>query len=79
MKYIILSDNTPIIFPDSVSHKNMANGRQVKSAGFCRIETRRNEYDDVVANVCCWGNSDSLGINSQTMEDEKIIASMFMQ
>lgn len=44
----------------------------VVSAGFCRIETFRNQWDDVRAKVSVWGKSASLGVKNNP-EDTKII------
>lgn len=76
MKYIIFDDDTAIIFANSASHKNMANKKLVKSAGFCTIETYRNSFDDIRARVSCYGESTSLGIKSND-GDNKIIERMW--
>lgn len=77
MKYIIFENDLPIIFSESVGHKEVAGNKKVISAGFCRIETFRNQWDDVRANVCVWGESTTLGVKSST-EDAKIIEKIWL-
>lgn len=72
MKYIIFANGEPIIFSDTLSHKEVAGNHMVNSAGFCRIETYRNQWDDVRAKVSVWGRSDSLNVES-CQEDAKEI------
>lgn len=64
-------DNSAIVFSDRCDHKYMANGRPVKSAGFCSIETKRNQFDDVVLSYCsCYGQSTSLGVKADPCDSE---------
>lgn len=72
MKYIIFTNGSPVIFPNSVGHKEIAGNKMVVSAGFCRIETFRNQWDDIRAKVFVWGESKSLGVKSDP-EDAEII------
>lgn len=72
MKYIIFANNEPVIFPDTLGHNEVAGNRMVNSAGFCRIETYRNQWDDTRAKVSVWGESTSLKVKS-CPEDAKII------
>lgn len=72
MKYIIFANGSPVIFPDSVGHKEVAGNKMVVSAGFCRIETFRNQWDDIRAKVSIWGKSTSLGVKSNP-DDAEII------
>lgn len=74
MKYIIFQDGTFVLIPNFASHKNF-NIYQPVSAGFCRIESFRNEFDDVCYKVSCYGRSDTLKLDSRGKEDEKIITS----
>lgn len=76
MKYIILNDNTPVIFPDTASHDFIAANRRVRSAGFCMVETYRNQFDDIRAKVTTWGRSESLNIDSSP-EDASILERLF--
>lgn len=76
MKYIIFSNGEPVVFSDAVGHNEVAGKRMVDSAGFCRIETFRNQWDDIVAKVSVWGESTSLGVKSHP-EDAKIIGKIW--
>ena len=76
MKYIVFKDESCVIFPDSTSHNEMAGNKPVSSAGFCIVETYRNNFDDIRANVSCYGRSDSLNVESNP-QDNKIISRMF--
>lgn len=78
MKYIIFTDGSAVIFGDTTSHKAVAGNRPVSSAGFCRVETFRNDYDDVRAKVSAWGKSDSLDAYSHP-GDNMVLEMMFMQ
>ena len=53
MKYIRFMDNSVLVFADSLNHADVAGGKLVRSAGFCRIETSRNKFDDIVVNCGC--------------------------
>ena len=76
MKYLVFQDETAVVFANLISHREMA-VKPVRSAGFCRIETTRDEFDDIVARVSCWGESATLGVKSHPETDEKTIAVMF--
>lgn len=69
MKYIILEGKhdipEPIIFSDTIEHKDEANGREVISAGF--VEFKED------GTVICDGWSKSLNINSKPGDDAEII------
>jgi hypothetical protein len=69
-KYIVLGNATPapILFGDVITHEQVAHGRFVRSAGFCRL-------DEVGAT--CFGESVSLGIQSDPEEDEELINQQF--
>jgi len=64
---------TPILFPDHVSHKCMAEALATKddviAAGFVGI----NAYDDGELGVCCSGESSSLGVKSRLDKDQALI------
>ena len=64
MKYIIFLNGEVCVFPETVGHNFIAGGRPVRSAGFCRIETYRDDFDDVRAKVSVWGRSDTLNVDS---------------
>ena len=77
MKYIVFIDNSAILFGDHLSHDFMANGRPVKSAGRCCIETGRNSFDDVIIKHCsCFGESTTLGVKAD-LDDSQIVAEVF--
>ena len=78
MKYIVFADNTVCIFPNNCSHKWMAFGRPVISAGFCSIETFKDKFDITRATVYCYGRSDSLNIDSHKDMDERLISQMWV-
>jgi len=66
MKYIIVENKLPILFPDDISHKQMARGLNVTSAGF-------SVYDPCDNVMICFGESCSIGVKSQPKDDENII------
>ena len=78
MKYVIFLNGEVCVFPDSVGHNFIAGQRLVRSAGFCRVETYRDDYDDVRAKVSVWGRSDTLNVDSHP-EDKHDIAMIFRQ
>lgn len=77
MKYIVFMNGEVCVFPKTVSHSFMAGNKIVLSAGFCRIETYRNEYDDIRAKVQVWGDSVTLGVESNP-DDANAISRMFI-
>lgn len=77
MKYVVFQDDTAAIFSDMIDHKSMAI-KPVKSAGFCIIETGRNQFDDICVKECsCFGNSHTLKLKSDPLYDKEIIKRMF--
>ena len=77
MKYVIFQTGETVLFAESVTHAFVAGSRPVRSAGYCLLETKRNQFDDIRANVICYGGSDSLGVTSRP-EDAKEIAAMWI-
>lgn len=77
MKYLIFTNGNYVVFPECQSHKEMANGRPVLHAGFCRVETYRNQFDDIRAKVYVYGKSDSLNVES-SQQDADILKNMFL-
>ncbi len=69
-----LSLEVPIVFPKLITHSNLANelGKigKIKSAGFCYIDTDGLYY--------CLGRSESLGIDSNPMDDACILNSALL-
>ena len=77
-KYIIVKGafdlKTPILFPDNIEHKTVAQGFEVISAGFVVLDPSENGLD-----VFCSGESISLGIKSNPATDEKLIWRVFQK
>lgn len=66
MKYVVFSNDTFAIIPDSCSHDSVVKDKtNVVSAGFCWLESYRNEYDDIRFRACCGGESITLGVKSR--------------
>lgn len=77
MKYIVFEDGSAIVFAENQDHIKMANNKPVRSAGFCWVETTRNQYDDLVFKDCvCYGRSDSLNVDSRP-DDKDVIREVF--
>ena len=70
-KYIILRENfSPILFHSGIEHIVEAQGREVRSAGFVRIDFTTGE-------VSCFGGSTSLGGILVNLDlDHKLIKKM---
>jgi len=75
VKYIILEDNSPILFGQTLTHKTVADamGQKVNGAGFCSID-KSNITGDISVQV--FGESISLNIKSKP-EDSKLIKRLF--
>lgn len=79
LKYIILTDGTPVIFGMETAHSDIARPSQVVAAGFVELGTytvgNRNEIDLGFITkliIKCSGESVSLGKKSRP-EDTKIL------
>jgi len=77
LKYIIVDGCIPIVFTECHKHDEIANGREVESAGFCRAfvsceESEGSEYIKVVV----WGESISLKVSFDPT-DASILEKMF--
>lgn len=70
MKYIVFQDGSAIIFADSMNHEYMADKKPVKSAGFCQIETYRNQFDDIRAKISCFGESTTLNVKAEPNDSQ---------
>lgn len=72
-KYVITQDGLPILFDESLIHKNVSSCYSVASAGFCDIH-----YSAVQGKikVRCWGESSSLHIRSNPVLDSEIIENL---
>jgi hypothetical protein len=68
-KYILIDRIKTVLFSHAIEHVDEANGRNVTSAGFCRIGV------DAVGKlyVECFGRSTSLDIDSNPERDAVII------
>lgn len=61
MKYIVLDfDGHVELFSEVVNHRDVANGRKVRSAGFCSIETFRDDSGNKKTKVKVYGESKTL-------------------
>lgn len=69
-KYIILDNLMPIIFHGSLTHKEIANGRKVRSAGFVDLY-----YTSKGITANCYASSASLEVESMP-DDAHIIERM---
>lgn len=69
MKYVMFDSDTPIIFPDHVTHANMAHtqGMPATSAGFVHIGGR-DEYGN--PQFVCYGESVSLRLKSNEKDSQ---------
>lgn len=66
-KYIVLEDWTPVVFGETLSHKHVAKlgHGTCLGAGFCSIDADGRYH--------CYGNSESLQIDSRGKEDSDIL------
>jgi len=62
LKYIVITEDNPVVFDPIIPHNSFTNVGHITSAGFCRVfydrETKRIKYH-------CYGESTSLKIKSQ--------------
>lgn len=80
-KYVVIMDGTmetPIIFPDWATHKEIAHNRKVVSAGFLTIIATRQTLEDTVytsndIEFNCSGGSVSLNVQSRPQEDSQLL------
>lgn len=81
MKYIIYDNglnDVPVIFPEYIGHNEMVDSLVIKkenliSAGFIRFES----YLSRDFKLHCYGNSQSLGIDSRGNVDTQLIRILF--
>lgn len=70
LKYIMLDEFTPIIFPERLEHTVVAGPfiHQITSAGFCRIIGAEKDHPDILighgVRIDAYGKSTSLQIDS---------------
>lgn len=72
LKYIMVEGDAPIIFPVTLTHKDVAGKMDITSAGFVAIEA--NEDGDIFASA--YGESISLDKRSLPETDSRIITEM---
>lgn len=71
-KYVMVDDMFPVLMPDSMSHDSMC-AMRITSAGFFKVyEEECGKLD-----VCVYGHSESLSLNSDP-KDANVIK-VFMQ
>lgn len=82
IKYIIIDGIKPRLFSDAETHKELARGQVVTSAGFCDFHQTQDRdplgdnYRQFNWVVSCYGKSESLGIASNPINDAAIIKRM---
>lgn len=74
MKYIITYHGSPIIFPESETHSDVARTVGAISGGFVKISPVYDVKKDVQIVAECYGESISLGLKSRP-EDSAILTS----
>ena len=77
IKYLMLPNDEPVIFPDYIGHDDMAlKLGEVKpiSGGFVQFMCNPTDHTEIL--ITCYGESTSLGLKS-TERDTKIIQRMF--
>lgn len=62
LKYIVVDESHPVIFPETLVHADVGRRFNVTSAGFCQ------RYPD--GKWRCWGESLSLGIKSDQFDED---------
>lgn len=74
VKYVVFENGGFVLVPITMNHSDVTGCGTPVSAGFARITSRMNEFDDIRYDVCCYGGSYSLTLETRGTEDEKIIA-----
>jgi hypothetical protein len=64
-KYIVLNETSCILFSPDIPHDTFKNIGNITSAGFCKIRENGNVY--------VYGNSQSLGIQTNPWKDRILI------
>ena len=82
LKYIIVSVcgfETPIIFDSIITHIDVSiYAKNAISAGFCEIWSEIKD-DLPQIKVCCYGESESIGVKSRNEIDANIIESLLIK
>ena len=69
-KYVIV-DGCAIIFSAAIQHSDMVGfNKRCTGAGFVRFTTEVDEYGETIIKANAYGNSISLGIESQERDSE---------
>jgi hypothetical protein len=72
-KYVIV-EGSGIIFSAAIQHRDMVGYNQKCSgAGFVRFVVEKDNYGEDIVVAKCYGKSISLGIESSSEEDSKIL------
>ncbi len=74
LKYVLTDRKDFAIFTDSTAHRDIAKvlyGQPI-GAGFCDIAVGYDDDNKNKINVHCWGNSVSLGIESNETDEQVI-------
>jgi hypothetical protein len=76
IKYIMQDGDTPILFPEWLTHSDVARslGRDVISAGFCNVGGR-DDYGNPLFH--CYGKSVSMQLKSRGQQDSDILNRSF--
>lgn len=69
MKYVMIDENFPVIFHNTVVHRDMRYAGRITSAGFCQQDAEGTWF--------CYGRSESLNMDSHPEQDSKIINNFF--
>jgi len=72
-KYIVLNECYPRICSGAETHRDLAAGRKVTSAGFAQLYTKENGD----FGVSCYGESVSLKIKSNPESDQRLLERLF--
>jgi hypothetical protein len=72
MKYVKFRGDDFVILPDHMAHSSCANVGIPVSAGSCSITQVRDQFDDIIYKVVCWGHSQSLKIKSAPEDSEAL-------
>ncbi len=72
MKYVIINEDTPIMFPEHIDHCRFSEIGKVTSAGFCSIKT-----DELGNWTAVYGESKSLKI--KPAKDDTILLELLLQ
>lgn len=72
MKYVIIDDIFPVVFPGAVSHRAMRGLGTITGAGFVKFHTQ-----DGLLDVAVFGHSQTLEMHAQPEDAETIKRILF--